>query len=257
MINQTEDRNVGRNDFTSSVQAYFQDLKHFSPISRERERELMIKAKNGDVDARNEIITSNLRFVFDIAKKYRGRGVDIADLISEGNKGLLKAIDKFDTTKNVKFFTYAVWWIRQHMMQAIEEKLEDEVNEVSFDDQFPNENKEIVDISFYNSDDDDIFYYDGGDIADDANEESVFAVNEDLNQKDFVVKKLLATLDDRERVIIMKYFGIENQDNGHNLEEIGVDLNLSTERVRQLKVKAINTMRAEVFNIQEANFLFE
>ena len=253
MINNTEDRNVGRNDFTDSVKTYYQDLKRFSPISREKEKELMIKAKQGDIEARNKIITSNLRFVFDIAKKYRGHGVDIADLISEGNKGILKAIDKFDITKDVKFFTYAVWWIRQHMMQAIEDKMNSDKNEVNFDDEFPAENQTIENISM--SGDDDNFYYEGNDIEDiDMNDS--YESNEGNNQKHFVVQKLLATLDERERVIIMKYFGLEKDDDGHNLEEISGEMDLSTERVRQLKVKAINTMRAEVFNIQEANFLF-
>jgi RNA polymerase primary sigma factor len=253
MINNTEDRSVGRNDFTDSVKTYYQDLKRFSPISKEKEKELMIKAKQGDIEARNEIVTSNLRFVFDIAKKYRGHGVDIADLISEGNKGILKAIDKFDITKDVKFFTYAVWWIRQHMMQAIEDKMNSDKNEVNFDDEFPAENQTIENISM--SGDDDNFYYEGNDIEDiDMNES--YESNEENNQKHFVVQKLLATLDERERVIIMKYFGLEKDDDGHNLEEISGEMDLSTERVRQLKVKAINTMRAEVFNIQEANFLF-
>lgn len=257
MINNTEDRNVGRNDFAGSVQAYFQDLKNFSPISREEERKLMIQAKKGNIEARNKIITSNLRFVFDIAKKYRGRGVDIADLISEGNRGILKAIEKFDTSKDVKFFTYAVWWIRQHMIHAIETKLNGEKNEVSFDEEFPGENREIPDASYNDNDDDDIFYYNGNDIRDDGDGEALYTLDEDSSQKNFVVKKLLATLDDRERVIVMKYFGIENGDEGQNLEEIGHELNISTERVRQLKVKAINTMKTEVFNIEEANFLFE
>ena len=253
MINNIEDNNVGRNDFTDSVKTYYQDLKRFSPIPRKKEKELMIKAKNGDIEARNEIVTANLRFVFDVAKKYRGHGVDIADLISEGNKGILKAIDKFDIKKDVKFFTYAVWWIRQHMIQLIEDRMSCTMNEVNFDDEFPAENQTIENVQV--SDDDDNFYYECKDIEDsDINEQ--YDVNEENQQKHFVVQKLLATLDERERLIIMKYFGIEKDDEGHNLEEISNDMQLSTERVRQLKVKAINTMRAEVFNIQEASFLF-
>lgn len=254
MINNVEDRNIGRNDFTDSVKTYYQELRRFSPISREKEKELMIKTKSGDVEARNEIITANLRFVFDIAKKYRGHGVDIADLISEGNKGLLKAIDKYDTTKDVKFFTYAVWWIRQHMMQVIEDKRSSNKNEVNFDDEFPTENQVIENVSIQDDEDQD-FYYDGKDIAD-ISENTVYEINEEYSQKQFVVQKLLATLDERERLVVMKYFGMEKDDDGHKLEEISNEMNLSTERVRQLKVKAINTMRAEVFNIEEANFLF-
>lgn len=254
MINNIEDRNVGYNDFTESVKTYYQDLRKFSPISKKKEKELMIKAKNGDIDARNEIVTANLRFVFDIAKKYRGHGVDIADLISEGNNGILKAIDKFDTTKDVKFFTYAVWWIRQYMMQAIENKMNSSRNEANFDDEFPLENHGIENISIL--DDEENFYYEGNDIED-VDMNNLYEQSEENQQKHFAVQKLLAKLDDRERVIIMKYFGIENDDDGHNLEEISNEMNLSTERVRQLKVKAINIMRTEVFNIEEANFLFD
>lgn len=253
MIARTEDADTGRNDFTDSVKAYYQELRRYDPIPREKERELMRKAKAGDIDARNEIVSSNLRFVFEIAKKYRGHGVDIADLISEGNKAMMKAIDRFDMSKDVKFYTYAVWWVRQHMMQLIDERNSAASNEVSFEEEFPCDDRGICNLGEHDEDSD--FYYEGNDITDGDPSES-FENEAEEDQKHFVVQKLLAKLDSRERVIIMKYFGIENDDEGHNLEEISNEVHLSTERVRQLKVKAINTMRAEVFNMEEANFLF-
>lgn len=248
------DGNVGQNDFTDSVRTYYKELERYSPISREEERELMIKAKEGDIDARNMIITSNLRFVFEIAKKYRGRGVDIADLISEGNKGVIKAIEKFDMSKDVKFFTYAVWWIRQHMMSLINERMEETRNEVSFDDEFPSENRGIDNMGG-DSESDDEFYFSGNDISDGEEGDFNNACDEEM-QKQFVVHKLLAKLDERERVIVMKYFGLDNGEKGMSFEEISKEMNISTERVRQIKIKAINSMRAEVFNMEEANFLF-
>jgi RNA polymerase primary sigma factor len=251
MINNVIDRSVGNNDFTESVKTYYQELSKYKPLPKEEERELLIRAKGGDIEARNKIITANLRFVFDISKKYRGNGVDIADLISEGNKGVLKAIDKFDLSNDVKFFTYAVWWIRQHMMQAIEDKMNQSKLEVSFDDVFPAENQTLDNMS---SQEDDNFYFEGNDIA--YNDSETYEVIEEEKQKNFVVQKLLAKLDDRERTVIMKYFGINNENGSQKLEEISNDMNLSTERVRQLKIKAINSMRAEVFNINEAKFLF-
>lgn len=253
MINNTEDRNVGRNDFTDSVKLYYQELKKFSPMSKEEERALMIKAKDGDIESRNKIITANLRFVFDTAKKYRGNNVDMADLISEGNKGIIKAIEKFDINNDVKFFTYAVWWIRQHMIKAIENKANEAKCETSFDDEFPNETRNIENVA-YSGDDDG--YYNGNDLEGD-NGESIYESNEESNQKTFVVKKLLSSLDGREKTIIMKYFGIGDDEKGHSLEEISSEMGLSTERVRQLKVKAINSMRSEVFSIEEAKILFK
>lgn len=251
MIKRQLDNNVGRNDFTDSVKTYYQELRQYKPISKEYERELLTLAKDGDVEARNKIVTANLRFVFDIAKKYRGNGVEIADLISEGNKGIFKAIDRFDMTKDVRFFTYAVWWIRESMAQAVEDKMNESKSIANFDDEFPSENMNMENISTDNED----FYYNGKDVEDtDGNS---YDTIEESAQKQFVVQKLLAKLDDRERLIIMKYFGLENDDDGHSFDEISNDVNLSTERVRQLKIKAINTMRAEVFNINEANFLFK
>ena len=252
MINNVIDGNVGNNDFTDSVKTYYQELARYSPISKDVERELLTKAKNGDIESRNKIITANLRFVFDIAKKYRGRGVDIADLISEGNKGVIKAIEKFDLSKDVKFFTYAVWWVRQHMIASIEEKTMESMYEVNFDDEFTQDYQDIENVAL--SSDDDESYMEND--LEDCDCKNIEGYEED-EQKHFVVQKLLARLDERERIVIMKYFGIENDDDGHNLDEISNELNISTERVRQIKVNAINILRTEAFNIKEAGFLFK
>lgn len=255
MINNDIDRNVGRNDFTDSVKSYYQELKRYSPIPQKIERELLIKAKNGDIKARNQIITANLRFVFDIAKKYRGNGVDIADLISEGNTGIIRAIEKFDLSQNVKFYTYASWWIRQRMIAAIDERMFENKNETNFDDEFPAENQNIENISKQDDDCDDCFYYEEKDVGD--FDDYSFESKEECDQKRFVVNKLLSGLDERERIIVMKYFGIDDNGDGKSLEEISSDLNISTEGVRQIKIKAINKMRAEVFTISQAEFLFK
>ena len=250
MIKNEIDKEVGKNDFSNSVKTYYQDLKQYPPIAKEKERELLLLAKNGDIDARNQIINANLRFVFNIAKKYRNHGVDISDLISAGNRGMFKAIEKFDLSKDVKFFSYAVWWIRQRMMKEIEIQKEKGKAESSFGDVFPNDASCSENI-YYNEDNEDYYVNDVSDTDIDFLEK-----DEESEQKRIVVEQLLAKLDDRERVVITKYFGIEDNSDGHNMEEISKDLNLSTERVRQIKIKAINTMRAEVFDIKEAEFLF-
>lgn len=251
MIYNEIDREVGLNDFSDSAKTYYQDLKRHKPLPRDVERELMVKAKDGDIEARNKILTANLRFVFNIAKKYRGHGVDLSDLISEGNNGMIKAIEKFDLSQNVKFFSYAVWWIRQRMSSAILKHQEKEMIETDFDGAFSDDNGNTDNI--YANDDGEI-NDSGFDVMGENGDE--LELNEEAQQKHFIVEKVLAKLDDRERLIIEKYFGIENDDNGQNLEEISKDLHITTERVRQLKVKAINEMRAEVFNLKEAEFLF-
>ena len=110
------------NDFSTTVKTYYDELKKYKPISREKERKLLFKAKNGDLDAQNEILTSNLRFVFNIASRYKGQGAAISDLISEGNLGLVKAIQKFNPERDVKFISYAVWWVRNSMQEFIKKR---------------------------------------------------------------------------------------------------------------------------------------
>jgi RNA polymerase primary sigma factor len=254
MLN-VDSQNVGNNDFTDSVKIYFKDLQRCKPLTREKEKELMALAKEGDVEARNKILSSNLRFVFNIAKKYRGKGVSIADLISEGNKGLLKAFNLFDQSKDVKFFSYAVWWIRQKMIKAIENKNIMKESEVSFEEIFPVYNETPQDAS------DELLP-----VEDDGYKVSMMDVKDDIlnnlerdeeeKQKKVVVKELLAKLPKRERIVVEKYYGLEKDDDGQSLEEISVELNISTERVRQIKMRALNEMRMQVFDIEEAEFLF-
>ena len=112
---------VNENDRESAVNLYFNDIATSAPLSREREVELAAQIKEGDVQARNELVQANLRFVIDVAKHYQNRGLLFSDLIAAGNLGLLTAADRFDGTKGYKFISYAVWWIRQSILQTLAE----------------------------------------------------------------------------------------------------------------------------------------
>ena len=104
------------------LQQYLKDISKIPTLSREEENRLAIKAKNGDKEALNKLIESNLKFVVRVATKYQNRGLSFNELISEGNQGLIKAIEKFDPDKNIKLISYAVWWIKQSILQAIAEQ---------------------------------------------------------------------------------------------------------------------------------------
>lgn len=106
----------------SVLSIYLKDIQAIPLMSREEENALAAKAKAGDKAAKDKIVNANLRFVVNVAKNYQGGGLDLSDLISEGNIGLLTAIDKFDSTKGCRFISYAVWWIRQSILKAICEK---------------------------------------------------------------------------------------------------------------------------------------
>jgi RNA polymerase primary sigma factor len=105
-----------------SIEKYFNEINKFAPLSSQEEVDLVIKAKNGDCQALDLLINSNLKFVISVAKKYQHNGLDFSDLINEGNIGLIKAAHRFDETKGFKFISFAVWWIRQSIIQAISEK---------------------------------------------------------------------------------------------------------------------------------------
>lgn len=104
------------------IEIYFREISKYPLLTPEEEKEYVRKAKEGDKTAIEKIILSNLRFVVEIASKYRGMGVPIEDLINEGNIGLMKAIKYFDPKKGVKFLSYAIWWIRQSIMKALDER---------------------------------------------------------------------------------------------------------------------------------------
>lgn len=106
----------------SIINMYLKEINKIPLLTREEELDLAIKAKNGDSAAKNKIVNSNLRFVIQVAKKFQNRGLELEDLISEGNIGLLMAIDKFEPSRGYHFISYAVWWIRQSILKAVSEK---------------------------------------------------------------------------------------------------------------------------------------
>ena len=211
-----------QNDYTDNVKLYYKDLKKCEPIPFSYERELILKSKEGDVEARNKIIESNLRFVFNIARKYTGKGIPISDLISEGNLGLVKAIEKFDTTKDVKFITYAVYWVREYMSASIRKNysradltlIEDLQDTAKKNDAKPITNTKLYDIEDEECDD----------------------------GKDKMIDELLCVLNDKEKNIMEFTYGLC----GHKpltFQEIGKKYHISSERVRQIKIEALDKVR--------------
>jgi len=233
------------NDFTETVRVYYDDLKKYKPLTKAKERRLLKKCKKGNLKAKNEILEANLRFVFDIAKHYTGRGVPISELISDGNMGLLRAIDKFDESKDVKFISYAVWWIRQAMLESIKKR-----NAINFVEIEPNtDNDSSMDKKLIEDDEDDVSF--NNDFSNENDEKSM-EVSE--NQRN-IITSLIGTLSDRERDIVENYYGI-NDKKELTLTDIGKKYNLSSERVRQIKLNAIRKLRSKILLYDDLEDLF-
>jgi RNA polymerase primary sigma factor len=233
------------NDFSTTVKTYYDELKKYKPISKEKERKLLFKAKNGDLDAQNEILTSNLRFVFNIASRYKGQGAAISDLISEGNLGLVKAIQKFNPERDVKFISYAVWWVRNSMQEFIKkrqaclniEKDEDTLNIPLTSNKIPDSEDEWVERR-------------DAMLSDEEDE----AKRELHKNQRKIVNELLGILEGREKYIVEQYYGIGCKEK--NLEEIGRELGITKERVRQIKLSCLNKLRSNILLMEGADFIF-
>ena len=223
------------NDFDLNAGCYLKEIGVNTPLSREEEgylsKEWLTKK---DINARNKLVEANLKFVANIARNYKGLGLTYSDLIQEGNAGLFKAVDKFDPDKGYKFISYAVNWIKQSILEALNKKnslksaeLPNETCDDVIDDK---KDLTINDISL-----DDVYL----DLSDD----------ERRREKDIcdVAKFLLTGLTSREKYIVCQYNGI-NEKKPKTLEEIGNNLGITKERVRQINEKAMKKLRAYALN---------
>lgn len=223
------------NDFTPAMRKYHKALRECKPITKDAERELISLAKNGDIDARNAIVTANLRFVWQIASRYKGKGVDMEDLVSEGNLGLLHAVEKFDLSKDAKLTTYAVWWIKYYITEFIEKRQESIVNER--DDELLNTKSNSQECT--DEEDENVTL---GETV--MSSEAYDEINEREKSYKDIVNKILPVLNDRERVIVASYYGIGDKET-KNLEDISKVFKISKERVRQIKEAAMRKLRSE------------
>lgn len=259
---------------SASLDKYLQEIGKYELISVEEEVELARRIKKGDQDAIEKLTRANLRFVVSVAKQYQNQGLSLPDLINEGNLGLIKAAEKFDETRGFKFISYAVWWIRQSIMQAINEqsrivrlplnqvsslsKYKKAVAEFEQEHQRKPTDKELaelletdvekikktVNISGHHVSVDAPFSEneDGSLLDVISNDDSPRAdKNMELESLRIEIERALLTLTPRERDIIKLSFGIGIEQ--LSLDEIGEKYNLTRERVRQIREKAIKRLR--------------
>ena len=261
---------------TASLDKYLQEIGREELLSVDEEVELAQRIRQGDERALDRLVCANLRFVVSVAKQYQNQGLSLPDLINEGNVGLIKAAQKFDETRGLKFISYAVWWIRQSILQALAEQSRivrlplnqvgslNKINKAisKFEQDFQRkpsseELSEILDIDvdkisesvsvngrhtsldapFSDSEDNSLM-----DVLTDAD-----APNTDssLNQESLSVEvdRALSQLSPRERDILKMFFGIGGQE--MTLEEIALKFDLTRERVRQIKEKAIRRLKGQ------------
>ncbi len=260
---------------SSAVDKYLNDISKFDLLTVEEEVDLAKRIKKGEKKALEQMVKANLRFVVSVAKQYQNQGLSLPDLINEGNLGLIKAAQRFDETKGFKFISYAVWWIRQTILQSLAEqsrivrlpqnkigslnkinktlaKLEQEferepsIQEISTNlkmspeqvkDFIMNANKPIsMDAPISEDGDRSIEeVMENTDIPSPDNE----LVNESLRKE---IERALARLNEREAEVIKMFFGLKNRP-PYTLEEIAKTLDLTRERVRQIKDKAIRNLK--------------
>ena len=259
---------------SASLDKYLQEIGREELITVEDEVELAQRIRKGDQEALEKLTRANLRFVVSVAKQYQNQGLSLPDLINEGNLGLIKAAEKFDETRGFKFISYAVWWIRQSILQALAEQSRivrlplnqvgslNKINKAlsKFEQEnermpSPDELAELLDIPREKIADTlrvsgrhvsvDAPFVDGEDnslldvlVNSDSPNADRGLVNESLNKE---IERALSTLTERERDIVKYFFGIGTQE--MTLEESGEYFGLTRERVRQIKEKAIRRLR--------------
>ncbi|MEG1556132.1 MAG: RNA polymerase sigma factor RpoD/SigA, partial [Bacteroidales bacterium] len=256
---------------TASLDKYLHDIGKVELITAEEEVELARKIKNGDQAALEKLTKSNLRFVVSVAKQYQNQGLNLPDLINEGNLGLIKAAQRFDETRGFKFISYAVWWIRQSILQALaeqsrivrlplnkigtinkinkayaylEQELEREpkaeeianlldITEAEVKDSLRNSSRHLSMDASLTQDEDNNMY----DVlkAEEAPTPDKGLLYESLKME---ISRVISTLPQREADIVKLYFGLDSK-HPMTLEEIGEKFDLTRERVRQIKEKAL------------------
>lgn len=259
----------------ASLDKYLQEIGKIELLTADEEVELARRIKNNDYIALNKLIRANLRFVVSVSKQYQNQGLTLPDLINEGNLGLIKAAQRFDETKGFKFISYAVWWIRQAILQALAEqarivrlplnkigsinkinqaftRLEQEFERTPTPEEIakeldlaPKEIKQIINNTGHHISmdapllqDEDNNLYDIM-LSKDSLSPEKGLLKESLNKE---IERVLSTLTFREAEIIRLYYGV-NKKNAFTLEEIGEKFDLTRERVRQIKGKVIKILK--------------
>lgn len=252
-----------------TINRYFQDISKFSIISAEEEVELTIRIRKGDQIALEKLVLANLRFVVSVAKQYQNQGLSFSDLINEGNLGLVRAASRFDETKGFKFISYAVWWIRQSIMQAIYENTRivrlplnrhSSINKISkaipyLEQELEREPSEEEIANFLELNEDDIHVannikrshisFDMPVLNENSNEYTLLDIvqinntpspDEKLIQESFKINlnRALGKLTQREASILKMLYGL-NDTKIYNLFDIAEKFQMSTERIRQIK----------------------
>ena len=260
-----------------SVNLYLKDISHIKMLTPDEEKQIAIRAKEGDKKAKDRLISANTRFVVSVAKQYQGQGLDLEDLIAEGNIGLIKAAEKFDPDKGFKFISYAVWWIRQSILQALSDKsrtirlplnqvtLLNKIRKATAEFAGKNERdpslKELEDITGVPSDkiysilnmsaklvsvDSPFKDEEEGTYIDIIPNQNSPKADEALikESKESDIAMILSPLGPRSNDIIRMYFGLGVRE--LTLTEIGEKFGITSERVRQIKEKALKIIEPNV-----------
>ncbi len=244
------------------INFYLKDIRKLKVMTVERERELAERMTSKDITEREkkeiikELLEGNLRFVITVSKQYQNQGLDLTDLIAEGNYGLLKAIENFDWSKKLRFISYAVWWIRQSILQSLNENARTIRLPVNVIQELHKAKKELdksgaeIPDKFvnlpYTIDLNSPLNEEGDTLLDLVINPNAEAPDENLSSDQTLKDKLISildVLDERERIIIEDYFGLSGSI--RTLEDIGNDFDLTKERVRQIKEKALRKLRNE------------
>jgi RNA polymerase primary sigma factor len=244
------------------INHYLKDIRKLKVMTPERERELAEKILSGLIteeetkEIQKELLEGNLRFVITVSKQYQNQGLDLSDLIAEGNLGLMKAIENFDWSKRLRFISYAVWWVRQSILQSLNENARTIRLPVNVVQELQRAKKELEKAGIelpdkfvnlpYTVNLDNPLNEDGDTLLDILNNPNAELADANLSTEDTLKEKLLSmldVLDDREKVIIQDYFGLSGTT--RTLEDIGNDFDLTKERVRQIKEKALRKLRNE------------